>query len=146
MENLFNHRRLKPVLFVATACLALITYAAENEIVGSELGDRLIGTPGTDYFVGGAGADVFVINYLSSRPDEIADFAPEEGDVIELAFDSANTNMPFRKENFSINRRGVVKYRLGNSDQELVRLNRSDLRLELDPRKGRYYLKFSKKF
>ena len=146
MENQLNHGRLKPALFIATICLALIASAAENEIIGSDSGDRLVGTPGTDYFVGGAGADVFVINYLSSRPDEIADFDPEEGDTIELAFDSANSNMPFKKENFSINRKGVVKYKLGNTDQELVRLNRSDLRLELDPRKGRYFLKFSKKF
>ena len=146
MAHLLSHGGLKLPLSVATIFLALAASAAENEIVGSDGGDRLVGTPGTDYFIGGAGADVFVINHLSSRPDEIADFDPEEGDTIELAFDSANANMPFKKENFSINRRGVVKYRLGNNDQELVRLNRSDLRLELDPRKGRYFLKFSKKF
>ena len=146
MAHLLSHRGFKLSFAIATICVTLIASAAENEIIGSDGGDRLVGTPGPDYFVGGAGADVFVINHLSSLPDEIADFDPEEGDTIELTFDPANTNTPFKKENFSINRNGVVKYKLGNRDQELVRLNRSDLRLELDPRKGRYFLKFSKKF
>ena len=146
MPHLLTHWRCELALCIVMICLALTAYAAENEIVGSEGSDRLVGTPEPDYFVGGAGADVFVINYLSATPDVIADFNPEEGDIIELAFNSANRGMTFRRENFSINRRGVVKYRIGNTDQDLVRLNRSDLRLELDPRKGRYFLKFSKEF
>lgn len=146
MTHLLTHGRRELALCVAIICLALTASAAENEIVGSEGRDRLVGTPGSDYFVGGAGADVFVINYLSATPDVIADFDPEEGDIIELAFNSANRGMTFRRENFSINRRGVVKYRIGNKDQDLVRLNRTDLRLELDTRKGRYFLKFSREF
>jgi hypothetical protein len=146
MTHLLTHSRRELALCIAIICLALTASAAENEIVGSEGSDRLVGTPSSDYFVGGAGADVFVINYLSATPDVIADFDPEEGDIIELAFNSTNRGMTLRRENFSINRKGVVKYRIGNKDQDLVRLNRSDLRLELDPRKGRYFLKFSKEF
>jgi len=136
---------LKLTLVATTICAAPITTAAEHRITGSDGDDRLVGTPGADYFVGGRGADVFVINYLSASPDEIADFEPEEGDTIELAFEMG-TSPPFRSENFSINRKGVVKVRLGRKQHEVVRLNQTDLRLELDQRKGRYTLKFSRKF
>ena len=140
-ERLQDAARL--TLLAATISLGLIASGSELEINGSDGDDRLVGTPGTDYFTGGPGADVFVINYLSPSADEVADFDPEDGDAIELTFDSVSS-VPFRKENFSINRKGVVKIKLGTKEQEVVRLNRSDLRLDLDPRKGRYFLKFSK--
>ena len=134
---------------VLVAVLLLITnapvWSAEWAIIGTDGDDRLIGTPRTDYFVGGDGADVFVINHLSSKPDEIADFEPDDGDTIELTF-LERPRVLYQKENFSINRKGVVKIQIGNQERELVRLNQADLRLELDPRRGRYYLKFSKKF
>lgn len=128
------------------ACCALQSVDAEMpEVAGTGGDDRLVGTPGTDYFRGGPGADVFVINYLSVEPDVIEDFDPDEGDTIELTFES-DKRQPLQQENLSIDRKGVVKINFGNRQQDVVRLNRSDLSLKLDPRKGRYVLRFSKKF
>ncbi len=119
--------------------------AADNEISGTSGDDLLIGTPGTDRFFGGDGADVFVINYLSTVADAIVDFDPEEGDSLELTFDSPG-NLPFKQENFSINRKGVVRIRIGARERDVARLNQTDLQLKLDSRKGRYFLRFSKNF
>ena len=145
MESRNKVFSMKHLLLAMTLCSGLPASATEHEITGSDGNDRLVGTPGTDQFIGGEGADVFVINYLSAEPDEILDFDPAEGDTIELTFESG-AGAPFKQEFFSINRKGVVKFKVGNQQQDVVRLNQTDLKFELDPRKGRYFLKFSKKF
>ena len=89
--------------------------------------------------------DVFVLNHLSADPDVIFDFDPAEGDTVELAFESER-KLPFQQKDFSINRKGVVTIKVGADKQDLVKLNRTDLQLKLDTRKGRYFLRFSKKF
>ena len=126
-------------------CSASLSLADENEITGTNGDDLLVGTPATDHFFGGHGADVFVLNHLSANPDVIFDFDPEEGDSLELAFGSERT-LPFQQKDFSINRKGVVTIKIGADKQDLVKLNRTDLKLKLDSRKGRYFLSFSKKF
>ncbi|MEM9623764.1 MAG: hypothetical protein AAF993_19120 [Pseudomonadota bacterium] len=125
-------------------CATLLVSASATEITGDAGDNRLEGTPQTDYFVGGPGADIFVINYLSEIADEIEDFSPEQGDLIELTFKTPS-GLPLQSEHLSINRKGVVKIRLGAKEHDVVDLNRADLRLQLEPRKGRYFLKFTKK-
>ncbi len=144
-----RRRGRNPLLHVSIAatllCAAPHTLAEGNEITGTDADDQLIGTPATDHFFGGAGADVFVLNHLSANPDVIFDFDPAEGDTLELAFDSER-KFPFQQKDFSINRKGVVTIKVGADKQDLVKLNRTDLQLKLDTRKGRYFLRFSKKF
>ena len=145
MAHLLSHRGFKLSFAIATICVTLIASAAENEIIGSDGGDRLVGTPGPDYFVGGAGADVFVINHLSSLPDEIADFDPEEGDTIELTFDPPTQICHSKKRTSqSIG----MAWSNTNSVTEIrsLRLNRSDLRLELDPGKAAISSNFRRSF
>ena len=133
------------VLAATTLGFVPAVLAEENAISGTNGDDLLIGTPATDYFFGGDGADVFVINHLSAVPDAIVDFDPEEGDSLELTFDSPG-NLPFKQDYFSINRKGVVRIKVGAKEHDVARLDRTDLQLKLDSRKGRYFLRFSKKF
>lgn len=144
-RSLYSLTTIRTGMAALVLCQAAMVQAETPEITGTDGNDRLVGTPATDYFRGGPGADVFVINHLSASPDVIADFDPDEGDTVELAF-ASERQRPFQQENFSVDRKGVVKIKFGNQQKEVVKLNRSDLSLKLDPRKGRYFLKFSKTF
>jgi len=116
-----------------------------EQVVGSDAADVLTGTPLKDEFMGGAGADTFVIHHLGSEADEIKDFTPEEGDRIQLVFPQVRRwNLDDKR--LSINRRGVVTYRVFK-DQEvpIIDTGRSDLSVRFDSRKGRTFLKFEMK-
>lgn len=118
--------------------------AQASEIIGGSASEVLIGTPYTDTFYGGDGADTFVINFLSETPDEILDFDPEEGDQIELTFPELVdlNDLKLESGRLKVNHRGVVTLDLGNGDLPVVDTRRAGMKLELDQRKGRYLLKF----
>ncbi len=132
-------------LFVICLFFATPSYAAK--IIGDGSEDTLFGTPYTDTFYGGDGADTFVINFLSETPDEILDFDPKEGDKIELTFPELKefgdlSDMKLESGRFKVNRRGVVTVDLGSGDLPIVDTRRAGMKLELDQRKGRFLLKF----
>ncbi len=113
-------------------------------IIGSDESERLYGSDGTDYFYGGEGADTFIINHLSTEPDEIIDFDPAEGDMIKLELPMMK-KMDFNAGAFRVNRKGLVTMRLLDSNDEIAIVNtkKSDLKLEVNQRKGAVFLKFT---
>ena len=130
--------------------LALLFWTAaaatgENSVIGTYRSDRLLDTPAIDYFIGGTGADTFVIRHLGDEPDHILDFDAREGDSVEFVLEDHRFN-PLEQEDFSISRKGVITVKVGGRDQGIVQLDESNLDLKLDVRKGRYHLRFSKKF
>ena len=138
-------------LALAAFVLSAACFAAERDIgaldvIGTPQADELSGTRGRDYYYGGDGADVFVINYLSDLPDEILDFEPAEGDTIALAFPEV-AGRELDSEDFWVTAKGVVKWRLPSGrDRGVVDTNRGGLTLSLEKRKGRYLLTFEKAF
>ena len=113
---------------------------------GTSRSDRLIGSPLQDMYIGGAGADTFVINYLSVNPDVIHDFKPEEGDQVELNLKSTESRT-FSKSKVSINLRGIVELKLLDGTRlPIVNIKRTDLKAKMDVKKGRYILTFKVQF
>ncbi len=134
------------IIVVLTFIVSMPAYGAS--IIGGDSDEVLYGTAGTDTFYGGNGADTFVINYLSDEPDEIVDFDPREGDRVDLGFLKLYDlqSLDAVKRRMSINRKGVVKFRLDDGrDIDVVDTKRSGLTLEVDMRKGSYLLKFELK-
>lgn len=136
---------LTPYQHIGLLLLLLVpAIAAASDINGTASDDVLVGTEQVDRFRGGAGADLFVINHLSEYPDLILDFSPEEGDSIQVEVSDPRL-FDIDRGRFSINRKGVVRVNLGDGLVDLVDTRRSDLSLEVDPRKNRYQLKFTLK-
>ncbi len=57
----------------------------DDELNGGMADDTLVGGTGTDVLTGNGGADQFVFDETDLGFDTITDFAPEEGDVIDLS-------------------------------------------------------------
>ena len=131
----------------SVALLAACTSAPHDStlIRGTGGDDRLSGTSEADTFVGGRGADVFVVDAVGDTPDTVLDFSVEEGDSVEVAV-TGQTAKRIEPGDFSVNRKGVVTWRIAGRDRALVDLQQSDLKLRLDARKKRVVLKFSRKF
>ena len=133
--------------FAATSFIALLLIssragAGEMTIIGSPESDELLDSPARDVFYGGRGADLYIKRYLHDEPDLIVDFNPEEGDQIELRLQLPKPQV-FRSEQLSINRKGIVSWQLLDGQRvPLLGVNRSDLTVEMDKRKGRVFLKF----
>jgi hypothetical protein len=138
---------------------SLIGTESDDEIYGDDGDDRiqgrdgddiLIGGRGTDILFGGAGSDQFVIDFISDLPDEVLDFRPEEGDTLLLRFKETPLDEFPRKrptiKNIEINYDGDITMSLIGEDQfDVVKLRRSDLKLEVDDLGGDIRLIFTKK-
>ena len=115
---------------------------ADNEALDSSA-SRLVGTDGYDVYSGGDGADTFVIDVSPGRPDWIVDFDPSEGDQLELLINDLGLGV-MKESQFSLSRKGVVSLQIETDRIPLVDIGRGDLRLELDSRRGNYFLKFKR--
>ena len=125
--------------------------AGDDVIQGNAGDDVIVGGLGTDILWGGPGSDQFIIDFISEHADEVADFRPEDGDTILLRFRHApqsRLRLPdIRIKDIEIDYDGDVTMQLLNEDQfEVVKLRRSDLRLEVDDLGGDIRLIFTKKF
>ncbi len=134
---------MKRFEFYMLSFLMSFVIEASADTVGDARDNRLLGSEGFDEFYGGAGADVFVVDRLSERPDRILDFQPEEGDLIEIV--AERIGLPkLDASQFSVSRRGVLRVQLEGEDVPLVDLGRSELTIKLDSKKGKYLLRFYK--
>lgn len=128
---------------LVTSILLLSDPLVAANIVGSDEDEQLYGSDGTDFFYGGGGADTFVINHLSDEPDEIIDFNPDEGDRIKLTLPGRN-GFSYDRSIFSLDRKGILKMRMLNSENEVAVVNtrRTDLTLDVNKRKGEVLFTF----
>lgn len=124
--------------------LAVFSSSALCDAVGDELDNRLVGSADFDVFYGGEGADTFVVDQLSERPDWILDFQPEQGDLIEIAAANLGLNA-VNPSQFKLNSRGVLTLKVGAADIPLVDIRSGEFKFKIDSRKGRYFLKFDRK-
>lgn len=131
-------------LVLVAVCLVFFSSFLKAETIGDDEANRLQGTSEFDVFYGGDGADTFVVDSLSERPDWVLDFDPEEGDLVELVTDRLGLTSVTQSQ-FSLNQKGVLALKLDGENVPLINLGRSDVKFELDSRKGRYLLKFDKK-
>ena len=107
-------------------------FDGDDELRGGAGNDILIGGLGSDILFGGSGADNFLIEFLKDVPDEIMDFRPEEGDTFSLRLPDTEQS-EIKANSFRVDRKGMVTFQLRSGQQiEAVKLNRSDLSLQVD--------------